>query len=518
MIRLKISYAIISAILLSLCYPPFNFNFIAFVAFIPLIIALEDADYKTVFFISLTFSTIFTAVLLNWIYIYHFIALPGLLIIMNIYSLAALSLYSFISKRLYYLDIFLFPIIWTSVEYLKSIGNFGFPWGNISYSQYNFLQFIQISEIIGSFGVTFIICLINSSLAFLILTHFKINRLIIQAVVVIILFFVVLLYGFDKIDKFRETPETTNLKIGVIQPNFSPYFFEWNENKNTVVSYLTDAVSKLALENLDLLLLSETIILDNIFWFNNALNKFEWHQDGFFWKYLFVNSILKTKTDILFGVPTIRYRSDGKINYFNSAVLLNSSGEILGFYDKIHLVPFGEFVPFYEKFDFVKKIADSLQCGNFVRGDNYTLLQSEKFSIAPLICYESIFHNLTRYFAKSGADFFVNITNDAWTNSTQAHYQHFYMNVFTAIQNRIPLVRCGNSGISGWINEIGELNNLSLPLTSTNYSFNMQLKKEFKNSFYTRYGDVFAQIIVILSGVLLFSSFFFSKKTPSFYY
>ena len=148
----------------------------------------------------------------------------------------------------------------------------------------------------------------------------------------------------------------------------------------------------------------------------------------------------------------------------------------------------------------------------FSNGDRFTVFDANKFKFSSLICYESIFHNLTRKFAKLGIDFFVNITNDAWTNSVTAHYQHFIMNVFTAIQSHLPFIRCGNSGISGVINEIGEITYSTIPLTKKNFIFKISYYPEFRSSFFSRYGDLFPDLLAIFAGIIIFISFFFNRK------
>ncbi|HPG29361.1 MAG TPA: apolipoprotein N-acyltransferase [bacterium] len=510
MLKTKISYAAVSAVLLFLSFPPFNYSYFVFAAFVPLIISLEDSTYKQTVIISIVFTTIFTLGILSWIYIYHIIALPGILIIFNAYFLTMFFLYSFIIRRLYYIDILVFPIVWTSIEYLRSAGNMGFPWGTLGYTQYKFIQFIQISDIIGVFGISFIICLINSIIAYLILSRLKNNKLIIQSVITVIIIFLIMLYGFDKIEDYKNSKLEKKLSVGISQLNLSPYFDLWDKQRNEIAPKIINSMDRLLLRKPDLIILSETIILDDLFSYNAELKKLEWKN--FQWKYLLSKNSSSSGTHIFFGTQTYKLNKENKFDYFNSAVFLSPDGEIIGSYNKIHLVPFGEFTPFYNKYEFVKKIADSFQCGNFTPGNEMTVFDNGNYKIAPLICYESIFHNLSRIFAKNGADFFINITNDAWTNSVQAHCQHFAMNVFTAVQNHLPLLRCGNSGISGIINEIGEINYESTPLAEENLLLNFVYHPDKKGSFYMRYGDIFSNAVIIFFGLILFVSFFFPVK------
>jgi len=511
-LKYQILYSILSGLLLFLSFPPYNFYYFAFFALIPLIIVLQYIEsIKNLALITISFSLTFTLGLLYWIYVYNLFSLPGIIILFFIYFFILFLIYNFINQRNNFLGIFLFPFIWTTIEYLRSSGKFGFPWGVLGYSQYSFIQFIQISDIIGVFGISFLICLINSMLAFLYISKLNKNNIIVQSIIVIILLFIVLLYGFDKIDQFKNLNKSRNLRIGILQPNISPYFFSWSENREKIANKLITGLENLAIHNPDLIILSETIILDDIFLFNHLKKIYEWSD--FRWHYLLTRFLKNTKTNVFFGFISKKIMPDGLTNYYNSATLLKPNGEIIDVYNKIHLVPFGEFFPYANKYKILSQLAEYFMCGDFSFGNEFKLFNfNNEFNIAPLICYESIFNDLNRQFAKLGADIFINITNDAWTKSNAAHYQHFYMNVFTAVQNKLPVIRCGNSGISGVINNIGEILYQTQPLSEATDIFNFDYFYEFKYSFYTRYGDIFSQIAVIIVGINIFLALFFYKK------
>lgn len=509
MLKTKLVYSAFSGVMLFLTFPPYNFFYLAFIALVPLIIALEDSELKEILFISLTFTTVYTFGILTWIYVYNAVALPGILIYMNFFYLILFLLYYYISRRLYVIEIYIFPIVWVSIEFLRSANRYGFPWGVIGYSQSSFLPFIQVSDIITVFGISFLICYINSIIAFLVLSKLKSNAIIIQTVVLIIIIFMVMLYGFDKIEQYNNDQDIKKVKIAIVQPNFSPYSMTWEKSRYEISNYIINSIKNLSVNQPDFILLSESILLDDIFSYNRKADNFEWKN--YQWNYYLTKFLYTNKTNLFFGTLTYKYMPDGSPQYYNSAFLINKSGEILGSYDKNHLVPFGEFIPFSE-YPFVKNIGEYFQCGNFSEGMKIETLKTPDFHIAPLICYESIFHSLARSFAKFNPDFFVNITNDAWTKSTQAHYQHFNMNVFTAVQNRIPLIRCGNSGISGSINEIGYISNQTLPFVQIDSYFIVDYKPNFKGSFYSRYGDLIPKIILIIFGLLFLISLFFPKK------
>ena len=113
------------------------------------------------------------------------------------------------------------------------------------------------------------------------------------------------------------------------------------------------------------------------------------------------------------------------------------------------MVPFGEYVPLHKFLFFLDKLVVGI--GDYVRGNQYLKAKTPCGEFATLICYEVIFPGLVRKFFVKGGDFIVNITNDAWFGRTTGPYQHFSMAVFRSVENRKPLIRAANTGISGFM-------------------------------------------------------------------
>ena len=180
-------------------------------------------------------------------------------------------------------------------------------------------------------------------------------------------------------------------------------------------------------------------------------------------------------------------------------VLLDREGKKAYVYDKIHLVPFGEYVPLRRVLFFIDKLVAGI--GDFMPGKVYIPADSEVGRFGTLICYEVIFPGLVRKFYTQGGDFIVTITNDAWFGKTAGPYQHFSMAVFRAIENRKPLVRAANTGISGFIDSNGRILAVSglferLVLTHT-------IKTDSAMTFYTRFGDLFSFFCIVISIILV---------------
>jgi apolipoprotein N-acyltransferase len=167
-------------------------------------------------------------------------------------------------------------------------------------------------------------------------------------------------------------------------------------------------------------------------------------------------------------------------------------------YDKIHLVPFGEYVPLQRFFPFVHRLVPA--AGDFAAGDKVTPLRIPGMPAGVLICYEVIFPELARMQVEKGSRVLLNLTNDAWFGRTSAPHQHLSMSVFRAVENRRPLVRAANTGISAFISPIGEITQRSELFTEALLTREVTMG-EPSLSFYTRYGDLPA-LILLLAGLI----------------
>jgi len=284
--------------------------------------------------------------------------------------------------------------------------------------------------------------------------------------------------------------QNPSLKIGLIQGNIDQSI-KWDESfqKETLKIY-EKLSSRVAEGKPDLIIWPETA---TPFFF----------QDAKEYQPFILDIPKKTNAFLLFGTPSYKIEK-GKINHYNSAYLISTSGELNGRYDKIHLVPFGEYVPMQNLLFFIGSLGEGI--GDFKSGKeifNFPLPQG-KFGV--LICFEIIFPDLCRKFVKDGADFLVTITNDAWFGRTSAPYQHFSIATFRAIENRVFIARAANTGISGFIDPKGRI--LKQGAIFTEEAMNGTIRLSNEKTFYTLYGDVFAWIcsgfsILFLAYVLL---------------
>jgi apolipoprotein N-acyltransferase len=209
---------------------------------------------------------------------------------------------------------------------------------------------------------------------------------------------------------------------------------------------------------------------------------------------------------MLIGAQHFR-REETQYAYYNSAFLFKPNHSGFEIYDKINMVPFSERVPYREKLGFLNKI--QLGQSDFTRGNSFTVFHLPQGNFGVLICFESVFPALVRKFVNRGADFLVNITNDAWFGKTSGPFQHAQASVFRAIENRITIARCANTGISMFVDPYGRTSQIT-PIGSRKIIMqNVTLQKG--KTFYTKHGDWLAYLCLIVAlGIL--SSLFLPRK------
>lgn len=193
---------------------------------------------------------------------------------------------------------------------------------------------------------------------------------------------------------------------------------------------------------------------------------------------------------------TVTFRGSG-INAppRNSAVVLNPQGKLLMRYDKMHLVPFGEYVPWWGFPGSIGKITN--QAGDFIPGRKLKVASTSEGKAGVFICYEAIFPQQVRRFAHAGAQVLVNISDDAWYGTSSARYQHLEMARFRAIENRRYLLRDTNNGITAVIDPYGRIVAQAAPFCEV--ALTAHFAFETRETFYTRYGDVFAWFATLMA-------------------
>ena len=182
---------------------------------------------------------------------------------------------------------------------------------------------------------------------------------------------------------------------------------------------------------------------------------------------------------------------------------------MLDYYNKQQLVPLVEYLPFGQELSFIQENNFS----PFSKGSGDKIFSINGINLISLVCFESTFPELNRRPVNSNenVDAIVYVVNDGWYESGPQPLQHAKQSIYRAIENRRPVLRCANTGISMYINETGQIEE-SLPLNTKGTLENIRIYKKNKRTFYTRFGNVFALILLILSIAFLIGSFLKNEK------
>lgn len=504
-IKLSFYYQIvissISGILLIFSFPKFGEGFIAWVALVPLLYAIKDTKRLTEAF-SLGFITglLCHIGILYWItfVVVHYGKLPyfagiSAMLLLAVYLSVYIALFA--SSIVYFRHrdipvILVAPAMWTAFEYAKSYLFTGFPWENLAYSQYMYLPLVQMADITGIYGITFIIVMVNVIVYDVILmTKPETKRIIGEVAIGCVIILIICVYGILKIYNVRNSLNNADpVDVSIIQGNIDQDI-KWNPQfqKETINTYKNLSLSK-AVSGSGLIIWPETA---TPFFFQD---EDDMHR-------MVIDLARNSGSWLLFGSPSYEKNKEG-LSFLNSAFLVSPDGNIRGQYDKVHLVPYGEYVPLRPLFPFISKLVAGV--GDFSSGKGFYPLSLDHHKIGVLICYEGIFPEAGRSYKEAGAELLINITNDAWFGMTSAPYQHLSMTTFRAVENRIYIARAANTGISAVIDPTGKI--VSKTKLFKEASLRETVKYMNDKTFYMLYGDAFAYICILFIFVCILIS------------
>jgi len=517
--------AVLSGALCFLSFPRFDFEFLAWFALVPLFFALEKQTVRKSFWLGWLAGTVYFLGAVHWVTntMIRYGKLPAVLsypimllfvVYLGLYVGIFAALFVFLRRQTRFPAVLSAPALWVSLELLRTYALSGFPWASMGYSQYRSLPVIQIADLTGVYGVSFLVVMINIAVmrGALILKdrnfHWPTWRPVITALLIASL---AIAYGAWRLSEDRAADPPT-FRVGVVQANI-PQDIKWDARfRQTTIRRYEQLTRGLDSQSLGLVVWPE------------AAMPFLFEEDKPFQQEV-IDLVRADRTPLLFGSPSIMSGSD-RLWMFNSAYLLSADGRIANRYDKMHLVPFGEYVPLSTVLSFVNKMVEGI--GDFLPGDSYTVMtlpsgddakeraNTNPPKIATVICYEVIFPDLVRRFVNEGATLMTTITNDAWFGDSSAPYQHFSMVVFRAVENRVPFARAANTGVSGFIDRTGRIQKAGPIFVEAAMADTVRLRTT--TTFYTRYGDVFAYACVIITLLMIYAAIRIDPKEEEFSY
>jgi apolipoprotein N-acyltransferase len=489
--------AIVSGVLIAFSFPNANLSFLAWIALIPLLIALEGAVPRTAFRIGFTCGLSAYAIILYWINIVvtrygHLpwaVSIPIYLALVAwlamFYGLSALV--ACVGERGGIKSAFSLPVAWVAFDLIRSFLLSGFPWAMLGHSQYRTLPLIQIADTTGVYGITLLIVLANVVLYRILraISGSVVPYPVKSALVLLIALIATLFYGFDRLNR-PETGNTKPLRVALVQGNidqdvkWSPAF---QDETIAIYERLTSEAVKGG--------------ADLVVWPESAVPFF--FQDEWLQAERIRRLARELNITLLFGSPAHELRNNRRV-FLNSAFVIAPDGEIIGRGDKLHLVPFGEYVPFGQYFPFISKMVVGI--GDFSAGERAVVMDVGRTRVGTLVCFEGIFPELARTYVNNGARVLVNITNDAWFGNSSAPYQHLSMAAFRAVETRTPLLRAANTGVTAIIDRNGHISTMT-PLFEQAFRTG-EVRPGSGDSPYLKIGDLPAWLCVLLTaGIFL---------------
>jgi apolipoprotein N-acyltransferase len=495
-LALLVSLPVVSAVFTTLSLPSFDLGFLAWVALAPLLFALRQRGLLAGAALGWLFGLAFGASSFYWL-----AAIPhlnpgrfGLLAMMfSLYYLAFGFLYALASRSIGSWMILGGPTLWVALEYAR--GSFSFlaaPWNLLAHSQHQALPVIQIADLTGAYGVSFVLLMVNQ------LASQLPDRLAerkwpwrVQGAAVGLVVAVTLLYGWHNLATPRAAD--AHLRVAVVQANVTARDgMSVKEQMRHLATY--DRLTREAAKE------SPGLIV----WPSSSLPG----PINFWMIRMYVNDVAYRA-----GVPLLvggaggdkfAPAREGHLRYSNSEFLISPLGTLEEQYNKVHLTPFTEQVPLHGIVRWPRWMTTLEK--SYVPGDGYTLFQVSQARFGAPICWENAFPDVFRRFVRNGANFMVSVTNESVFGATSGPHQTLAMNVFRAVENRVAIARAATTGVSAFIDSQGSVvarvrdargTDLFVPGIVT---WDVPLSQ--KKTFYTLHGDVFALAVAAAAGLL----------------
>jgi apolipoprotein N-acyltransferase len=374
----------------------------------------------------------------------------------------------------------LVPWLWTGTEWLRGSGVLAFSWIHLSQSQAAPGGWLAPAGWLGGLGLGFLMVAFQAGLVTLLLGR--------RALRLPALGYTAagrLLLGLLTNPSHREAAEGAPLRVAAIQGNIS-LADKWEPNFRMENLRRFQHLSETAVsQGAELLVWPETAFPVNLLYDRRAERELR-------------RAALSLGADIVTGFQALAPASAGGYEYRNAAGLIAANGAMEGIYGKEHLLPFGEEIPLADLL--TPGLEIDLGQSNFTSGSGVRVFGGARLPLAVFICYEMGFAASVREAAARGARLLVNITNDGWFKHPQAMELHAALSPMRAAENGLPVLRCGNSGVTELIDARGR-RIARLPILEEGILVE-DLPRSGGPSFYARYGNRCSPLLWLLYGLL----------------
>lgn len=563
------SMSLLSAALLWACFTPVNASPLAWVALVPLLLLVRIEQRTRWMYVAVySGSLLGQLATLQWMRLGDptmYVAWAALAGYVALYAVAFVAVSRVAVHRWAMPLAVAGPAVWTGLEFLRAHLMTGFAWYFLGHSQYRWLEFIQISDLIGAYGVSFVIAMSSAALALLVphawlircrLVHSSTGPVtptgltlgqLVQITATVCVFASTLAYGYVRRSQAAFTPGP---RVALIQGNFTASLRVPAPSEQDVFLTHLRLMAQTVKEQPDVIVWPEAMFPFPLFQAPAEMTdeqlqeiapyiKPEAWRDEWVRKTMATES-LRTNAALILGVNTAVAAAD-RVKQFNSAAFVRPDVGLAGRYDKLHRVPFGEYVPLRESLPWLMNLTPYRDAGGLDKGEQAAVFEYGSWRMAPVICFEDTVPHLVRGIVAAGTDndtgrelsLLVNLTNDGWFHGSSELDQHLITSVFRAVECRTPLVRAVNTGISAIIDGDGAIldpevfidgdarkNAPLAPRTSARDpktgAWHRQLNAALvhtvpldpRRSLYVRFGDWFAMVccagvvFVALSGLL----------------
>lgn len=511
--------AILSGVILSLSFPPFKTGFFAYFGLVPILIFLNRAkNYRELLIFTYLSMLIFHALTLYWIGgwtsktdPFMMIGSVALILVHPFFYWLPFVFFFLIKRHLGNKSaLFTFPFLWNSLEYLRSVDETAFPWLTLGNTQSYYLPIIQVTSIIGVYGLSFVIVVFNV-LIYVAYKNFRyesfrftLNKLAIITIVLVSFF----IYG--KVILNDAIYDGKKIRVGVVQPDFDPWE-KWEDEVNPQIDVYLQLSDSAVQKGAELIVWPESALPVYLLSGNypEEVRRIK-------------NFCREKNVAIATGLPLVHFyfskeqaKEDSRISKdssyyydtYNGVVLFLPDSDLIQEYGKMNLVPFAERAPYLRYLPFLGDLIKwSVGISNWSVWDeqtvfNYKTRDGDTAKFSAVVCYESIFPSFNSEFIKKGAQFLVVVTNDSWYGKTSGPYQHKQYAVFRAIENRRWIVRSANGGISCIIDPYGRTIFETNLYERTYFVDDIYLNSEV--TYYVQYRDIISYFASIISGIFI---------------
>ncbi len=508
--RSTFAFAAASAVLIWVALPPCNVWLLAWIGPVGLVLLIRRKGLGG----QRPYRALWSAGFLFWLAAMHWLRLPhwatsfgwvALAFYLGFYFPVFVGLGRVAVHRLRIPVILAAPVIWTGLELARAHLLTGIRMASLGHTQYRWIELIQLSDLVGAYGVDFVIILVAACLARMLPCDDQPPAVWPLAPAVVLLA-AAILYGHFRIRRDDSVPgaQPDRIRVALIQGSIDTEMKSDPQQQAQVFEHYF-SLSQQAIAQygpVDAIIWPETMFRDTLITYENDAGKpegFEGSEEEFqrrLQEYAGHSRNMIRITAKTLGVPLIlgidrrHFQADG-VQSYNSAIHVAADGEVLGHYDKMHRVLFGEYIPLADSFPWLHNLTPLP--GSLDAGRQPTTFRLGQLRVAPNICYETVLPHVIRRQVKSlrdkgtEPDVLVNLTNDGWFWGSSELDMHLICGVFRAVECRKPLLIAANTGFSASIDGDGRI--LSQGPRRATGTILAEVGRDGRNSFYLWCGD-----------------------------